>query len=80
MHEAELVFHYHSSIADAILGALAPETDGASVPKTRAAISLTHGALRIHLRADDLSALRAAINSYTRWVDAAARGAALARG
>ena len=78
MHEAELVFHYPEPIAKAIADALRPETASGQVPKTRADVSLTPGALRVRIVADDLSALRAGVNSYARWVEAAERAAALA--
>ncbi|HUR67944.1 MAG TPA: KEOPS complex subunit Pcc1 [Candidatus Thermoplasmatota archaeon] len=76
MHEATLVFRYPSDIAAALMGALAPEADHSEVPKTRAAVRADDSALVVELRADDLAALRAAVNSYARWVEAGARAAA----
>jgi len=78
MHQAELVFSFPPPIARAIHGALAPETD-AQVPKTRSRALLDAGGMRIHVHADDLPSLRAAVNSYARWIDAGERAARLAR-
>ena len=78
MHEADLIFSFSPEIARAVAGALAPETE-AQVPKTRSEVTLAEGAVRVHLVAEDLSALRAGVNSYARWVEAAERAAALAR-
>jgi tRNA threonylcarbamoyladenosine modification (KEOPS) complex Pcc1 subunit len=76
MHRATLVFQLSSGPARALHGALLPET-GEDVPKSRARCALEDGALRVEIEADDLSALRAAINSYLRWSDAALRAAAI---
>lgn len=78
-HEALLVFSYASPpIATAIAGALSPETES-EVPKTRSEVICDGGAVRVHVRAEDLASLRAALNSYLRWADAAERAAALGR-
>lgn len=74
MHEAELVLSYPDIIANAIARALAPEARG-ELPKARAVVELRDGAIRIAIVADDLASLRAAVNSYARWVDAAGRAA-----
>ena len=78
MHEAELLFSFPPDTARAVAGALAPESE-AQVPKTRADVTLTGGDVRVHLVAEDLSALRAGVNSYARWVEAAERAAGLGR-
>lgn len=76
MHEARLVFSYSSSgTASAIHGALAPEAEVAEVPKTRAQITREGAEVCVRIEAAELSALRAALNSYLRWVDAAERAA-----
>lgn len=78
MPHATLLFRYPLPTARALHGALSPET-GVDVPKTRSACALdAEGALRIDIDADDLSSLRAAVNSYLRWADAAERAARLA--
>jgi len=58
-HEAILLFSFPDAIADAIHHALAPETE-AQVPKTRAVVTRSGGDVRVHVHAEDLSALRAA--------------------
>lgn len=52
--------------------ALAPET-GRDVPKARVSLRSARGRLTVTIDADDTSALRAAVNSYLRWADVAAR-------
>lgn len=79
MHEADLVLQYPETIAKAIANALLPEAADGQVPKTRAEVVAAQGELRVHIRADDLSALRAALNSYTRWIEAAERAARIGR-
>lgn len=78
-HEATLLFPFPSEAARAIVGALAPEAAQAEVPKTRGEIALADGGLEVRIRAADLPSLRASVNSHLRWVDAAAKAAALGR-
>lgn len=58
--------------ADAIRRSLAPEA-GRDVPKARVSVSGGSGRVVVRIDADDTSALRAAVNSYLRWADVAAR-------
>jgi len=58
--------------ADAIRRALEPEA-GRDLPKAQVAISGRRGRVVVRIDAEDTSALRAAVNSYLRWVDVAAR-------
>ncbi|MEW5937109.1 MAG: KEOPS complex subunit Pcc1 [Candidatus Thermoplasmatota archaeon] len=53
--------------SEAIAQALMPEASS-GVPGTKAEVSLSQGMVRISLCAEDISALRAAVNSYLRWV------------
>jgi tRNA threonylcarbamoyladenosine modification (KEOPS) complex Pcc1 subunit len=73
-HRAELFFPFPPSTARAVHGALAPETR-ADVPKTAGRAALEAGGVRVSLVAEDLASLRAAVNSYLRWVDAAEKAA-----
>ena len=73
---ATLLFRFPPPTARAVAAALAPET-GTDVPKTSSRVALDGDAVRVDVEAEDLSSLRAAVNSYVRWVDAAARAAAL---
>ena len=79
MHEGSLLFSFTSeALADAVSGALAPETES-EVPKTRSEVSRAGAEVRVRIEAEDLASLRAALNSYLRWADAADRAARLAR-
>lgn len=83
-HHASLFFTLPSATADAIRGAILPETrpgsgPAAEVPKTRGAVATAPGGLVVEVDAEDLPSLRAALNSYLRWVDAAEKAAGLAR-
>ena len=78
-HRTILFFQLSDDAARAIAGALAPEASQAEVPKTRGAPRVVEGGLEIAIEAEDLASLRATVNSHLRWVDAAARAAALAR-
>lgn len=60
-------------------GSLRPEA-GRDVPKARVALRASRGKLILTIDAEDTSALRAAVNSYLRWADVAARVRAEVRG
>ena len=75
-HRADLFFHLPSPTARAVHGALLPETGG-DVPKTASRVVLEPDGVRVLVEAEDLSSLRAAVNSYLRWVDAAEKAASL---
>lgn len=82
-HQADLRLAFPARVRHAAHAALLPETMAeparrSEVPKTRAEIAQEGDVLRITLEADDLPALRAAVNSYLRWAEAAARAARLA--
>lgn len=53
--------------AAVVFGALAPEA-GRDIPRTRVRASMENGDLVLRVEASDLSALRAALNSYLRWI------------
>lgn len=78
-HHADLFFDLDPARADALARALSPETDRSEVPKTRASVRVEPGGLRVAIEADDLSAMRAALNSWLRWVDAAQKAAHIGR-
>lgn len=75
-HRADLFFQFSPDLAKAVHGALLPETGG-DVPKSMSRVVLEEGGVRVLVEAEDLSSLRAAVNSYLRWVDAAERAARL---
>ncbi len=58
--------------ASVVRQALAPEA-GRDVPKARVSVSGTAKKVTITIEAEDTGALRAAVNSYLRWSDVAAR-------
>ena len=58
--------------ATVVRRALAPEA-GRDVPKARVTVSGSGRTVTILIDAEDTSALRAAVNSYLRWSDVAAR-------
>jgi KEOPS complex subunit Pcc1 len=53
--------------APTVFGAISPEA-GREIPRTRARASLEEGRMVLEIQAKDLSALRAALNSYLRWI------------
>ena len=79
MHRAEFFFPASHEIAAALFGALSPETR-ADVPKTTGRVSLEAEGVRVEIDADDISSLRAGVNSWLRWVDAAQKAARIGRG
>ena len=58
--------------AQVVHGSLRPEA-GRDVPKARVSLRAARSRLTLTIDADDTSALRAAVNSYLRWADVAAR-------
>jgi KEOPS complex subunit Pcc1 len=60
------------SEAKVVYGALRPEA-GRDVPKARVSLRSSHDRLTLTIDADDTGALRAAVNSYLRWADVAAK-------
>lgn len=79
MHEGSLFFSFTSeALAGAVSGALSPESES-EVPKTRSEVALEGREVRVRIVAEDLASLRAALNSYLRWADAAERAASLGR-
>ncbi|MBI0583597.1 MAG: hypothetical protein ISF22_05150 [Methanomassiliicoccus sp.] len=51
----------------AVWGALSPEI-GREIPRTRVSLSPREGEIVLDVEATDLGALRAALNSYLRWI------------
>lgn len=79
-HTASLFFPFPDATADAIARALSPEAAQSEVPKTRGASRAVPGGLQVDLEAEDLASLRATVNSHVRWIEAAAKAAALGAG
>ncbi|MDD1768691.1 MAG: hypothetical protein LUQ55_01755 [Methanomassiliicoccales archaeon] len=68
MHKATLKLL--SPQSDVVLGAISPEV-GREIPRTRVKISSESDQLVLDIEASDLAALRAALNSYLRWIKVA---------
>jgi len=68
MHKATLKLL--SPQSDVVLGAVSPEV-GREIPRTRVKISSESGQVVLDIEASDLAALRAALNSYLRWIKVA---------
>jgi KEOPS complex subunit Pcc1 len=58
--------------ARVVYESLRPEA-GRDVPKARVSLRSGRGRVALTIDADDTGALRAAVNSYLRWADVAAR-------
>jgi KEOPS complex subunit Pcc1 len=79
MLAARLTFDLDSPAqADAIEAALRPEL-GDDVPGSRSQLARDGATLILDLQAEDAGALRAALNSYLRWVQTALDVHAVAR-
>ncbi len=70
---AEISVEFTSkTYAEAVYRALKPETKHSIGPRSKVTIVLEGKSLQIAVSAKDISALRAAINSYLRWVSGSA--------
>lgn len=61
------VITFSGEDAATVYGAISPEA-GRQIPRTKVTANLDGNKMVLRLQATDLSALRAAINSYLRWV------------
>ena len=64
-------------VAEAVKAAIAPESER-ELQRTSVSIATEGNWLMLRIRADDTTALRAAVNSYTRWIQVAIDTANLA--
>ncbi len=69
MDRAEFSFEF-GDVASMIYHALLPETLEA-FPRSRAALSVNHGMLHLIVDAEDITALRAALNTWLRLIKVA---------
>lgn len=70
-NQAKFLFHFLShKRASIVAAALSPEISH-RIPKSNVVITLKGTMFILSIEADDLSALRAACNSYLRWVQTA---------
>lgn len=71
MKRATFTFIFDSNDeARVIVESLKPEIKH-KIPKTKAKISLSNKTLNLEIEAKDVSSLRAACNSYLRWINTA---------
>lgn len=70
MRKARLTFSLPRKAARVVEGSLKPET-GREIPRTRFRIWTDEKGLSLVVEAEDTSALRAALNSYCRWIEVA---------
>jgi tRNA threonylcarbamoyladenosine modification (KEOPS) complex Pcc1 subunit len=68
MHKVEISIELDSPDQKIVLGSLQPEISS-SVPKTQVNISETNAGLVISIEGETTSAIRAALNSYLRWLN-----------
>lgn len=68
MRKAEILIELEPNVREIVIKSLSPEL-GRTVPKTQVNISETNAGLKIIFNAETTSALRAALNSYLRWVN-----------
>jgi len=57
-------------LADIVEGSLLPEVESPTSKRSRVKVAVDGGVLKVTVEASDVSALRAALNSYLRWVAA----------
>ena len=74
MRKAVFTFELGTPQNRAVLAALGPEASR-DVPRACARVSADGPVLRLEITAEDSSSLRAAVNSYLRWVKLAAGAA-----
>jgi tRNA threonylcarbamoyladenosine modification (KEOPS) complex Pcc1 subunit len=68
MRKVDITFTLSPKERDIVLKSLMPEM-GRTVPKTQVNISETNAGILLTIEAETTGALRAAINSYLRWLD-----------
>jgi tRNA threonylcarbamoyladenosine modification (KEOPS) complex Pcc1 subunit len=70
-NRASFFFHFSSSRGAAIVAAaLSPEITH-KIPKSTVTVTQNDKVLKLTIDADDVSSLRAACNSYLRWIQTA---------
>jgi tRNA threonylcarbamoyladenosine modification (KEOPS) complex Pcc1 subunit len=67
--KAKVTISLDSDLLDSVRLALEPETSTPSSDRSTTSIDVAGELLVINTDADDVSALRANLNSYLRWVD-----------
>jgi tRNA threonylcarbamoyladenosine modification (KEOPS) complex Pcc1 subunit len=65
---AEVAIDVTGGLVNVIEGSLVPEVERPTSDRSFVDVSVEEGKLMIRIEASDVAALRAAINSYLRWV------------
>ncbi len=66
--EARILIEASTENVDVLIGALKPELETGISDRSRIVLEKTEKGLAIRVSADDVTALRAAVNSYLYWV------------
>ncbi|UCD73119.1 MAG: hypothetical protein JSW01_00285 [Candidatus Bathyarchaeota archaeon] len=61
----------NTNTAEIVQSALLPEILGFQSPRSKVSLERIHESLLLEIRADDVSSLRAVLNSYLRWIQCA---------
>jgi tRNA threonylcarbamoyladenosine modification (KEOPS) complex Pcc1 subunit len=69
-HTARFIFHVSSSDAGLVAQSLSPELSQ-KIPKSSISFSFAKNELVLTIASEELSSLRAACNSYLRWIQTA---------
>jgi tRNA threonylcarbamoyladenosine modification (KEOPS) complex Pcc1 subunit len=67
---AEITIDLPGDLTDVMEGSLVPEVERPTSERSRVEVVAGEGKLVIRIKASDVAALRAAVNSYLRWVSA----------
>ena len=71
MRHAKFIFYFDSEDeVDVIVRSLSPEIKH-KIPKTNVEVTYSGKTLYLKIKTSDVSSLRAACNSYLRWIDTA---------
>jgi len=65
---AEIRIKVHEKVVDAVLDALSPEVESPSSERSSTGVRRDMDGIVISTEASDTTAMRAAVNSYLRWV------------
>lgn len=68
--DAEIRIKASKELVNILLGALQPEAERPSSARSSVSMEAEGRRLAMRVTASDIAALRAALNSYLRWVDA----------
>ena len=69
MRRVDISIELRQPLQKIVLFSLLPEVSRAPVPKTQVNISETNVGILLTIEAENTNALRAALNSYLRWLD-----------